>query len=267
MEKSPLGYIVVMFDVMGFEFRLRKFGLPEIHNRYTNIIDFVRQNTKRSKLLSESLNITGPFWLADGGVTNLYEINVINSSDSILIWSNLGWKMIQNQTKEELKKNESHPAYGHLSKPIPLLEIWNTCAELICRSIEFDLPIRGAVSTGDAVFDIENRIFLGEPIVDTARLENKQHAIGLSLCKSFVAHEDISHFFIPYSKHYKPEYNSEKIDLAFNWPHYWKNSRPDINLIDTLQKMSDNNDKHSYYANTIEFVKYSESLEKSNSLS
>ena len=262
MEKSPLGYIVVMFDVMGFEFRLRKFGLNEIHNRYSNILDFVRKKTERSKLISEKLNITGPFWLAEGGVAELYEINVVNSSDSILIWSNLAWKMVQNQTKEVLKKNESHPAYGHLSKHVPLLEFWNTCAELICRSIEFDLPIRGAVSTGDAIFDIENKVYLGEPIVDTARLENKQQAIGLSLCTSFGGHEDISRFFIPYSNHYKPDYNSKKIDLAFNWPLYWKNSRPNINLIDTLQKMSENNDKHPYYSNTMEFVKYSETYER-----
>lgn len=262
MEKSPLGYIVVMFDVMGFEFRLRKFGLNEIHNRYTNIIDFVRQKTERSKLITEKLNITGPFWLADGGVAELCEINVVNSSDSILIWSNLAWKMVQNQTREVLKKNEYHPAYGHLSKPVPLGEFWNTCAELICKSIEFDLPIRGAVSTGDAIFDTENKVYLGEPIVDTARLENKQHAIGLSMCTSFVEHEDTSMFFIPYSNHYKPDYNSEKIDLAFNWPLYWKNSRPDINLIETLQKMSDKNDNHPYYSNTIEFVKYSEAYAK-----
>ena len=85
--------------------------------------------------------------------------------------------MVQNQPKEVLIKNEPHPAYGHLSKPVPLVEFWNTCAELLCRSIEFDLPIRGAVSTGDAIFDTENKVYLGEPIVDTARLENKQQAI------------------------------------------------------------------------------------------
>lgn len=262
MEKSPLGYIVVMFDVMGFEFRLRKFGLKEIHHRYMNIIDFVRQKKERSKILTDKLKITGPFWLADGGVAEFYEINVVNSSDSILIWSNLAWKMVQNKSKEVLRKNESHPAYGHLSNPVPLLEFWNTCAEIICKSIEFDLPIRGAVSTGDAIFDVENKVFLGEPIVDTARLENKQQAIGLSLCTSFVEHEDNSRFFIPYSNHYKPDYNSKKVDLAFNWPLYWKLSRPDINLIDTLQKMSENNDKHPYYSKTIEFVEYSESYVK-----
>ncbi|MDV7402243.1 hypothetical protein RZS08_63055, partial [Arthrospira platensis SPKY1] len=66
----------------------------------------------------------------------------------------------------------------------------------------------------------------------------------------------------PYSKHYKPDYNSKRIDLAFNWPLYWKNSRPETNLVKTLQEMSDNNGKHPYYTNTIRFVEYSEIFER-----
>jgi hypothetical protein len=33
------------------------------------------------------------------------------------------------------------------------------CDEIICRGIEFDLPLRGAIAMGDAEFNEINRIF------------------------------------------------------------------------------------------------------------
>lgn len=260
-EKSPLGYVVVLFDVMGFEFRLNKFGLEEILKRYNHIVDFVRERTERNKIISEKLNITGPFWIADGSVAKFYDVKAINSSDSIMLWANLAWKMVQDKSIETLKKNENHPAYGHLSKPIPLEPFLTICAEIICRSIEFDLPLRGAIAMGDAVMDEENKVFIGKPIVDAARLENKQNSIGLSVCNSFVEQNDHNQFFIPYSKHFKKDYKEEKKEFAFNWPFFWKNSRKE-DLKTKIQKLAELNNNHPYYSNTLEFIKYSENYKR-----
>jgi len=259
IENAPLGYIIALFDIMGFEFRLEKFGLNEIYNRYLKIISFVKGRTEKNEIISDKLNIRGPFWIANGSAGIFYDIKAIYTSDSIMLWSNLAWKMVQNQSMETLKKNENHPAYGHLSKPVPLEPFLSACAEIICRSIEIDLPLRGAIAMGDAVLDDDDNIFLGSPIVDAARLENKQNCIGLSICNSFVEQKDHSRFFIPYSKHFKDDYQMKKKEFAFNWPLYWMNSRK-VDLKKRIKELAEMNNNHIYYSNTFEFVEQIETL-------
>ena len=256
-KNSPLGFVVALFDILGFEFRLKKFGLDEIQNRYQNIVDIVKKNSEKSRILFEKLNITAPLLIADGPPVVFYDIRAIYSSDSILLWSNLAWKMVQNKSIETLRKNENHSAYGYLSKPVPLEPFLSMCSELICRSIEIDLPLRGAISMGDAVFNEEDRIFLGNPIVDAARLEKEQNCIGLSICNSYVEQEDHNTFFLPYSNHFKKDYTDKKKEYAMNWPLYWNNSR-ERDLISSIEELSTRNNNHQYYLNTIEFVKYSQ---------
>jgi len=47
-------------------------------------------------------------------------------------------------------------------------------------SIEIGLPLRGAFSMGEAVLHLDRGVFLGQPIIDTARLEHTQLCIGAS---------------------------------------------------------------------------------------
>jgi len=258
-ENSPLGFVVALFDVMGFESRLKKLGIDEMLSRYMNIVNFVKKKSEMNKIITEQLNITGPLLTSDGPVANIYDVRAVYSSDTIVLWSNLAWRMVQGMTIETLKKNENHPAYGHFSRPVPLEPFLTDCAEIICRSIEFDLPLRGAISMGDAVLDEKDNIFIGMPIVEAARLENKQICIGLSLCNSFVEQEDNRTFFLPYSKHFKDDYKDEKKEYAFNWPLYWKNSRKE-DLKQKIQALAELNNNHPYYTNTLEFIEYSENF-------
>jgi hypothetical protein len=257
-ENSPLGFIVALFDILGFEFRLKRYGLDEILNRYQQIVDLIKKNDEKNKILFEKLKITGPLLTKDGPPVYFYDIKAIYSSDSILIWSNLAWKMVQNQSLEKLKKNENHPVFGYFSKPVPLEPFLTMCAEIICRSIEFDLPLRGAIAMGDAVLNENERIFLGDPIVDAARLERAQNCIGVSICNSFIEQVDHNKFFLPYAKHFKEDYKEPRKKFALNWPLFWKNSRKNIDLLTTMEKLSEQNSNHPYYLNTIEFIKYSD---------
>jgi hypothetical protein len=258
-ENSPLGFIVALFDILGFEFRLKRYGLDEILNRYQKIVDLIQKNDKKNKILFEKLKITGPLLIKDGPPAVFYDIKAIYSSDSILIWSNLAWEMAQTQSIETLKKNENHPAFGYLSKSIPLQPFLTMCAEIICSSIEIDMPLRGAIAMGDAVFDEHKRIFLGDPIVDAARLERKQNCIGASICNSFIEQVDHKRFFLPYTKHFKEDFKEPRKEFALNWPLFWKNSRKNLDLITTMEKLSGQNSNHPYYLNTIEFIKFSDS--------
>jgi len=256
-KNSPLGFVVALFDVLGFEFRLKKYGLDEIKSKYYKIVEIVNKNSEKNRILFEQLNITAPLMIADGPPMVFYDIRAIYSSDSILLWSNLAWKIVQDKSIETLRKNENHSAYGYLSKPVPLEPFLSMCAELICRSIEIDLPLRGAIAMGDAVLNETDKVFIGSPIVDAARLEKEQKCIGLSICTSYIKQQDHSKFFIPYSEHFKEDYRAERNDCALNWPLYWLNSR-NTDLINAIEEMATRNDNHSYYLNTIEFIKYSQ---------
>lgn len=258
-ENSPLGYVVGLFDVLGFEFRLKKFGLDEILKRYNSIVSLVKGNSEKNRLLVECLNITAPIHTKDGPPAFMYDVRAVYSSDTIMLWSNLAWRAVQNQSIETLKKNENHPAYGHFSKPIPLEPYLSMCAEILCRSIEIDLPLRGALAMGDAEFNEKDRIFIGNPIVDAARLEKEQNIIGLGICNSFVEQKDHNIYFLPYSKHIKETCKEQCKKFVLNWPLYWKNSRktdPKIAIIN----MAKQNNNHQYYLNTIEFIEFSENF-------
>lgn len=258
-ENSPLGFIVALFDVMGFESRLNNLGIDEILNRYMNIVSFVEEKRESNRVISEKLNITGPIGSIDGIAGNFYDTYAVYSSDSILLWANLAWKIVQTIPYETLEKNKDNPAYGHFSNPVPLEPFLSNCAEILCRSIEFDLPLRGAVAMGDAVLDESKHIFIGKPIVDAARLESKQNCIGLSISNSYNEQNDHNTFFLPYNKHFKKDYIGEKKEFALNWPLYWKNSRKDDLKLKILE-VSKNNNNHEYYTNTLEFIEYSENF-------
>jgi hypothetical protein len=118
-KNSPLGFVVALFDIIGFEFRLKKYGLDEILNRYSKIVDFVKKNSEKNKILFKKLNITTPILLKDGPLAVFYDIQAVYSSDTILLWANLAWKFVQDKSVEILRKNENHPAYGYFSKPVP----------------------------------------------------------------------------------------------------------------------------------------------------
>jgi hypothetical protein len=255
-KNSPLGFVVALFDVLGFEFRLQKFGLDEIFNRYNNIVQLVKKNSEKNRTLFEKLNITAPLLVADGPPVIFYEINAIYSSDTIMLWSNLAYKLVQDKSIELLKKNANHSAYGYLSNSVPLMPFLSMCAEIICTSIEIDLPLRGALAMGDAVFNEDDLIFLGDPIVDAARLEKEQNCIGLSICNSFVEQPDHHKFFLPYSKHFKDDFNKPHKEYALNWPLFWRNSRTE-EIESIINKMAEENNNHQYYSNTLNFIKYS----------
>ena len=258
--KAPFGYIVGLFDVIGFEYRLKKLGLTEISRRYDNIVEFVKANSKKNKLLFDVMNITGPFHTLDGPPAIIYDIRAIYASDTIMLWSNLAWKIAQDKSLETIRTNQNHPAYGNLFRPVPLEPFLSMCAEIISRSIEFDLPLRGAISMGEAIFNEDDRIFLGEPIVDAARLENKQNCIGVSVCNSYLEQNDHRKFYLPYNKQFKPDFKDSRKEYALNWPLYWRTKRTS-DLKTVVEKLATENNNHQYYINTLEFIEYSEKFD------
>ncbi|MDP1926945.1 MAG: hypothetical protein Q8K62_00375, partial [Thiobacillus sp.] len=206
------GYLVGLFDVLGFEHRLTTLGLKKLHEKYEQLVEIVQVQNECHRALMEK-GFEGVFHAADGVVFS-YEVRAAYSSDSILIWANRCWDKARSHSKEELSELSKHPALGWLGCPIPPDIFLDMCSALICRSIEIGLPLRGAISMGEAVIDEGRRIFLGQPIVDAARLEGSQKVIGATPHKAFHAQQILPHFMLPYRSHFKNGEGEEEIYKA-----------------------------------------------------
>lgn len=239
-------YLIGFFDVLGFETLLEKLKLGGILEKYQQLIDIINKNNENHNRL-KSLNMHGAFWVQDG-IFELYEIRGAYASDSIIIWANrkLGGGV-----------RFADGSFGHPN--ISSDNFLQICNELICSSIEIGLPLRGAVAMGEAFIDEENRIFLGSPFVDVARLEKRQIFIGASPCESFRNQTLNPMYLLPFKRHLKQLKENEK-ELTFgavlDWPRHWRDSRKSdpselIILLNTDKKFD------KYYANALQLIEFS----------
>ena len=84
------------------------------------------------------------------------------------------------------------------------LSFLQTCMEFFCQSIVAGIPLRGCVATGFAVMDSYKSIYLGNPLVEAARGEPAQDALGIAFGRSFNNYHPVyNDYFIPYLGHFK----------------------------------------------------------------
>lgn len=249
MQNKHHEYFVGLFDILGFENRLNDLGLSEMLEKYESIIDVVNSNNvKHDKI--KAMKLHGAFWTAEGGVHISYEIRAAYASDSILVWAKRtlgGAGMIKD---------------GILCHPlVPCDDFLYVCNELICRSLEIGLPLRGAVSMGEAYINEARNIYLGIPLVDIARLEKRQVFIGASPCDSFRNQPILPPFLLPYKSHLKPLKNKEK-DLTFgavlDWPRHWRETRK-TDVAEIVRQLNTDSNFSPYYENTLKLIEFSNS--------
>lgn len=153
------------------------------------------------------------------------------------------------------------------------VEIWNEfgmslqgfyekCMHVFTEAINRGIPLRGAISRGKAIMDEENKLYLGQPIVEAARAEAAQNWMGIGLTRS-CQEASISEawLLLPYSEHIKKDYIKKGKDILFtdcalDWPKYWRNTQ-DKDVIPIINAMNDDPAFSSYYDNAIKFVNYS----------
>lgn len=135
------------------------------------------------------------------------------------------------------------------------------CASLLCESLRVGLPLRGALSVGDAILDKSRGVYLGAPLIEAARTEAGQAWIGVSFGPSFgVAPYNRSfdaRTILPYKKHCNPERENYVQGLVLDWPRYWReNTLGDVQA--TICGLDTQLDFSHYYGNTLDFFSYSE---------
>ena len=219
-------HIIILLDVLGFKNLFEKIGLDEIESKYRELIK-----------VAEEHNFEGAFTIGPGGHP-MYGNPGIKSayfSDTIIFWC----------------------PYD----PFRMEIIFDSMREVLCRSIEIGLPLRGSISIGDVRIDKEKGVFLGKPIIEAALGETAQKWIGITLSKKFDFEPYNGGFkadmILEYSNHIKNDFKDFLIPLAIDFPRHWRLKRK-TSLIEAIKKLDTDERFTEYYKNTIEFVEYSE---------
>jgi len=253
------GYQVALFDVLGFESRLNSWGLEEMLRRYQDLMwAVIAPQLHQARLFGEMQFRESPYWLKEGGVFIFNKVHGAYASDSILLWSDRTWPGARGKTAEELDGISQDDAEGWVASPIPCDNFINACNELVCHGIEVGLPLRGALAAGQAIFDDRRRLYLGQPLVECARMEKAQEFIGAGLCKSFRTQIIPKRFRVEFERHLKSPVCSEWGGAVLDWPRHWRATRKE-DLSKLVAGMGSNPGSHSKYANTLELIRESAS--------
>jgi hypothetical protein len=253
------GYYVALFDILGFESRLKIFGLKEMLVRYETLIKAVHyQETQMERVFGEFSLKEAPYWTAEGDVFIFTKTQGAYASDSILIWGNSTWPEMRELSSNATSKNDYSPKDEWKYKPIPCDNFLDVCNELMCRGMEVGLPLRGAIAVGDAILDPEGRIFLGQPIIDAARLERGQAMISTSFCKSVTNQIIPRRYSLQFDQHIKDNSLPQWSNSVLDWPRHWRKTRKAdiasvIKALDSKTEFS-----HKYNKNTLDLIAHSE---------
>ena len=222
-------YLLAVFDVLGFSTRLSATGLKGMTTLYDKLIE--------EAVMKEAMRTMGAFRVdnrSTAGTLFALPVRHTHFSDTIILWV---------------------PLVQHFISPFIA-----RCADLICEALRLDLPLRGALAVGSAVLHSRTGTFIGQPIVEAARLEQAQNWIGASLGLSMLA-SDVSQEFdpnliLPYDAPTKPNKKHLLSGLAIDWPRRFAERFGD-SPAHLLEAMNTSPSHARYYENTIAFAKIS----------
>lgn len=252
------GYLVAFFDVLGFEQKLSSIGLAEMLARYEALIDIVNYRKDQVKLVFDERSFKeAPYWNNDGDVSVFNKIHGAYASDSILLWAESAWPAARGKSLGACRKLAADAANGWQYLPIPCDNFLDVCNDLICHSLEVVLPLRGGISMGEAVLDQEKNIFLGQPIVEAARLEKGQRFIGASFCNSAMNQTIPKRFSFQFDQHIKNDYKGKWGGIVLDWPRHWRRTRS-ADLVSVIKGINVDNQFSDIYENTLDFIAHSQ---------
>jgi hypothetical protein len=222
-------YILGVFDVLGFSALLGSRSLKEVTSLYEKLI--------AEAVTKEAVRTFGVIRLNEReSATTMFALPVRHThfSDTIILWV---------------------PLVQHFIAPFIA-----RCADLVCEALKMGLPLRGALSVGSAVLHSRSGTFVGQPIVEAARLEQAQNwlgvSLGLSMLASDVSREFDPNFILPYNAPVKPRRKHLLSGLALDWPRRMVTHHKSEPL-EMLQSLNTSPAHRRYYDNAAKFVEFS----------
>lgn len=237
MDKSKIdesNIALAFFDILGTSEKIRSGQYNKVYNFYSYMVDLCSEE----QIPISFSNLPGHF-NEDADVVLNCPLKHAFFSDTFMIWI------------------EYEQLFG-----MSLRGFYEKCMDVFIEAIKQGIPLRGAISRGTAIMNVEKNIFLGKPIVEAARAEAAQNWMGIGLTRS-CQQAEISEawLLLPYTDHIKATQTKNSKDILFtncvlDWPKYWRNTQ-DNDVIPIIEKMNDDAAFSSYYDNAIKFVNYS----------
>ena len=221
-------FAFAMFDVLGFSAWLRSVGLEAVLQSYHLLIErvVIRANEKGS--LSAVQTPEGMLFAVTGPPSYAY------FSDTIVLWCPL--------------------------VPPLVADFVERCSSLICEALAMNIPLRGALSLGDAVLDSKSSFFLGEPIVEAANLEKGQNWIGLTLGNSALWSPFLAQLhgttIIEYPPPMKDRFKDYASPIVVDWPRRWRDGHGECPSL-KLRELDKDPAFSTYWNNSINFAEFS----------
>lgn len=161
------------------------------------------------------------------------------------------------------------PAFAYFSDTIllwcplapPLVaDFVERCGNLMCEALAMNIPLRGAITLGDAVLDNKTNTYIGKPIVEAAMLEKGQDWIGLTLGNTAMWSPFLAQLHgasvIEYAAPMKNGYEQYAAPVVVDWPRRWREK----NMSDLSSKLDELNKTPAaakYWNNAKAFAEYS----------
>ncbi len=280
IEQQEQLYSIALFDILGFSNLVENNGntvILELYHKLLDIVHRVGSGWDGSATLSGSVvpvPVSSDYkynqLVADA---NGY-IHVCHFSDTFLIYTHYLFKKTSWWLRDSY--HEPYPLLlgevGTEYCPIfydehPIfLSFLQVCMEFFCEAVKAGIPLRGCIATGMATMDKHQSIYFGRPLIESARGESAQNAIGVAFGRSFKNYHPIyNRYFIPYLDHIKE--NDGRIEflspMMLDWPRFWRDhyENQDISIEEYINKMNTSPTFSLYYENAIKFVNYSKQNE------
>ncbi|MBI4392573.1 MAG: hypothetical protein HY556_02085 [Euryarchaeota archaeon] len=227
-EAKPLA--IAMMDILGFGNSFRRHGPTRMAHLYKRLIALTDEQAEGGLVIKPVPNGKGSFNPAIGW----FHPQHTQFSDTILFW--VPWN------------------------PISLSCLTELCAEAVCSALEIGLALRGAITIGLAEMDNEERLYLGEPLIEAAETEKAQEWIGISFGPSIAKTPYNRGLYLDgltaYKSHVKPGKEAAVPGLVVDWPRRWRDSRKE-NVGDLLRRLDDDPLFSTYYNRTLDFLTFS----------
>jgi hypothetical protein len=227
-EPTGSRHLLALFDVLGFSQRVKRDGILKVLATYRDLID--------TAVLEPARRCLGTVNTPEGRVMSLFVLPVRYAyfSDTILLW-------------------------------VPLEQVFaaafvTRCADLMCLALRKGVPLRGALSLGEAVMHKATNTYLGEPLIEAAKLEKGQNWVGLTLANSATWPPFVSELegqsIIEFTAPMKKGYEDFASPIVIDWPRIWRDSQQDSSE-DYLKQINTDDKFSCYYENALAFVQYS----------
>ena len=277
VEQQEQLYSIALFDILGFSNLVQNNGTQivlDLYNKLLAIVHKMESSYSGNETLSGSV-VPVPVsqdWknnqlIADA---NGY-IHVCHFSDTFLIYTHYLFKKSPLWLRDSFHEpyplliGEKDTEYCSLfiQEHHIYLSFLQVCMEFFCEAAKAGIPLRGCISTGMATMNKHQSIYFGKPLVEAARGEPAQNAIGVAFGRSFNNYHPVyNRYFIPYLGNIKD--NDKKSEflspMMLDWPQFWRNHHEykDISITECIAKMNTNPAFSGYYENAIKFAVFSE---------